>query len=114
MTSNCYGENLHGRVCLWGCIFFSLIAWWGAKAATIVQDEFYISSDTNVTVAAGDTLHIEYLYGSSTQSQLTKLGAGRLEIAIFGSEKVHVAVSNGTFAVVRPQRMSFADDEQVT
>jgi hypothetical protein len=65
-------------------------------------------------VAAGDTLHIEYLYGTSTQYQLTKLGAGRLEVAIFGSEKVHVAVSNGTFAVVLPQRMSFADDEQVT
>ena len=85
-----------------------------ASAATIVQDEFYISSDTNVTVAAGDTLRIEYLYGTSTQYQLTKLGAGRLEIAVFGSEKVHVAVSNGTFAVVRPQRMSFADDEDVT
>ena len=86
MARTWHCENLHGRVRLWGCIFFSLVAWWGANGATTVQDEFYISSDTNVTVAAGDTLHIEYLYGNNTQYQLTKLGAGRLEVAIFGSE----------------------------
>ena len=52
MTRKSHGENLHGRGRLWGCIFFSVVAWWGANGATTVQDEFYISSDTNVTAAA--------------------------------------------------------------
>ena len=80
---------------------------WGG---TTFVDEFNLSADQTIEVAAGDTYHIEYLSGTKT---LTKLGEGRLEIAVMSSTNALVVVSNGTFAVVRPEVSPCSQEDSI-
>ena len=73
-----------------------------------VQDSFNLTVATNVTVAAGDTLHIEYLHG--LPKIFRKKGAGRHEVAVIGNPDIRFIVEEGTFATVRPNRMDFGND----
>lgn len=65
---------------------------------------------TNITVEAGDTLHIEYLRGGKT---LYKSGEGRLEVGVVANTNLNVVVSNGVFAAVKPTSLDFSGDEHV-
>lgn len=69
-----------------------------------------LPASTNITVAAGDTLRIEFLHGGTT---LYKSGEGRLEVAVIGNTNLNIVVSNGTFATARPTSLDYSDDENV-
>lgn len=69
-----------------------------------------LPDSTNITVAAGDTLRIEFLHGGTT---LYKSGEGRLEVAVIGNTNLNIVVSNGTFATARPTSLDYSDDENV-
>ena len=69
-----------------------------------------LPASTNITVASGDTLRIEYLHGGTT---LYKSGEGRLEVAVIGNTNLNIVVSNGTFATARPGTLDLSDDENV-
>ena len=69
-----------------------------------------LPESTNITVAAGDTLRIEFLHGGTT---LYKSGEGRLEVAVIGNTNLNIVVSNGTFATARPTSLDYSDDENV-
>ena len=84
----------------------ALVLAYGAFAADIAEavetvDEVSVLSDTNVVVEAGKTLKFEYVYGENTVT-ITKLGAGRLEIATSSHTNLSVNVAEGTFASARP------------
>ena len=69
-----------------------------------------LPASTNITVASGDTLRIEYLHGGTT---LYKSGGGRLEVAVIGNTNLNIVVSNGTFATSRPTSLDFSEDGNV-
>ena len=84
----------------------ALVLAYGAFAADIAEavetvDEVSVLSDTNVVVEAGKTLKFEYVYGENTVT-ITKLGAGRLEIATSSHTNLSVNVAEGTVASARP------------
>ena len=81
------------------------------RGETIKQDELKISAESEVTVLAGDTLRIEYIYGDA--KILKKKGAGRLEIAVIGNPGISFIVEEGTLATVRPERMELGDDKGI-
>lgn len=78
------------------------------RGELVVQDSFNLTVATNVTVAAGDTLRIEYLHG--LPKIFRKKGPGRLEVAVIGNPDIRFVVEEGTFATVRPKRMDFGND----
>ena len=85
-------------------IAFALVC--GTAMADIAEtvetvDEVAVSSDTNVVVEAGKTLRFEYVRGENAVT-ITKLGAGRLEIATSSHTNLSVNVVEGTFASARP------------
>ena len=81
----------------------------GVSAAEIAVDAVEIAEDTNIVVAASDTLKIEYVYGENPVT-VTKSGGGRLEIATSSISNLSVVVAEGTFASVRPQALAINDD----
>ena len=81
------------------------------RGETIKQDELKISAESEVTVLAGDTLRIEYIYGDA--KILKKKGAGRLEVAVIGNPGISFIVEEGTLAAVRPKRMELGDDNGI-
>lgn len=77
----------------------------GAVATNLV-DSVEIAADTNIVVAAGDTLKIEYLW-SADSVVVTKSGGGVLVLATVGGD-VSLDVAEGTLKSARP---SFAASE---
>ena len=75
-----------------------------AYAANVSVDEVAIDADTNIVVAAGDTLKIEYVT-CDVPVTITKSGGGRLEIATSSITNLSVVVTEGTFASARPQTL---------
>lgn len=69
-----------------------------------------LPASTNITVAAGETLRVEYLRGGTT---LYKSGAGRLEVAVVENPNLNVVVSNGTFATTMPGTLDLSGDDSV-
>ena len=80
-----------------------------AMAETTVVDEVSLSADTNIVVAAGNTLKIEYV-AADVPVTITKSGEGRLEIATSSITNLSVVVAEGTFASARPQALVINDD----
>jgi len=82
-----------------------------AMAAETLVDEIELTKNTNIVVAAGDTLKVDYLWASAS-CVLTKSGAGTLVLATVGTN-VFVDVQAGTLASAR-QLVSpkFADNPQ--
>ena len=75
-----------------------------SHAAVTSVDEVAIDADTNIVVAAGDTLKIEYVT-CDVPVTITKSGGGRLEIATSSITNLSVVVAEGTFASARPQKL---------
>ena len=93
-------------------VAFSFVC--GTATADIVGtvetvDEVAVSFDTNVVVEAGKTLRFEYVRGENSVT-ITKLGAGRLEIATSSHTNLSVNVAEGTFASVRPAAIPMAGE----
>ena len=81
---------------------FILILAAGASAQETFVDEIELSSNTNISVAAGDVLKIGYLKADS-QVVVAKTGAGKLVLAsVGGGGSVLVDVQEGTLASAKP------------
>ena len=81
---------------------------------TEIVDELTLSSNTVVEVSAGTVKRINYLKKTGTSVlKLIKMGEGRLEIGVVNDDKIDIAVSNGTFAVVQPPDLALVNDEKV-
>ena len=81
---------------------FILILAAGASAQETFVDEIELSSNTNISVAAGDILKIGYLKADS-QVVVAKTGAGKLVLAsVGGGGSVLVEVQEGTLASAKP------------
>ena len=69
-------------------------------------ESLVLNADTNIVVAAGETLKVEYLTVESPLT-LTKSGEGKLELAIVsGGENLSVDVAGGTLASSRPAALT--------
>jgi hypothetical protein len=72
----------------------------------VIIDSLVLDADTNIVVAAGETLKVEYLM-VDTPLTLTKSGEGKLELAIVsGGENLSVDVAGGTLASSRPAALT--------
>jgi len=98
------------------------VRFWTAAAAVAVAsvvtaetvDELEITADTNIVVATGDTLKIEYLW-SATPYVVTKSGGGKLVVATVGGiTNVFFDVQEGTLASARPAPIPTAGDTRPT
>ena len=65
----------------WMAVALSVAA--NASAVETVIDELQITADTNITVAAGDALRLEYVWATAPYT-VTKSGAGKLTLAVIG------------------------------
>ena len=72
-----------------------------AFAVDTVVDEVEVVADTNIVVAAGDTLRIDYLRASAPHT-VTKTGVGKLVLTVVGGgDNITVDVQEGTLASAR-------------
>ena len=91
---------------IFASVFAAALALAASGEEDVIIDSLVLDADTNIVVAAGETLKVEYLM-VDTPLTLTKSGEGKLELAIVsGGENLSVDVAGGTLASSRPAALT--------